>query len=290
MPASTHEIPLALLDERPAMLLELLRAAGGPQLESDEVVPVRESFADLAPATYAADRVYLAKQDDRPVAAFVVELQRRVDPDKQWSWPVYLASAHARLRVATWLVVVTLDENVAGWAARPIATCHGGALAPLVVGPEQIPRDIDGASLELMVLATMAHGQGSLGGARAVRTLTEVRLAGELEHLDDVRMRLYTDLVLASIDGIARSYVEALMIDIKNWQPQSDWAKHWKNEGLTEGRSEGRTDGLRAGVRAVCDVLGIPWTSAQDERVAHASADELETLLLTIRRERRWPD
>lgn len=298
MPASMHEIPLALLDERPTMLLELVSAAGGPRLACDEVVAVRETFADVAPATYAADRVYLAKHEGVAMAAFVVELQRRADPDKHGSWPLYLASAHARWRLPCWLVVITLDRGVARWAARPIATFHGGALAPLVIGPDQIPDPPEPASLELLVLATMAHGEGARGGMLAVRTLSEVRAAATLEHLDDVHVRLYTDLVLASLDAIARNYVEATMIDIKNWEPQSDFARHWKTEGRVEGRTEGRvegrtegrTEGLTAGLRALCDVLGIAWTTAHEARVAAASPAELEALLASVRRERCWPE
>jgi hypothetical protein len=285
---SIHEIPLVLLDERPAMLLALVRAAGGPTLDADEVVPERDSFAELAP--HAADRVLLVRHAGRVVAALVVELQRRADPATHASWPLHLASVHARLGVPTWLVVLTLDVGVARWAARPIATFHGGVLAPLVIGPRQIPRDIDGGSLELMVLATMTHGQGALGGLLAVRTLSELRTAAEVDHLDGARMRLYTDLVLASIDEIARSYVEAMMIDIRNWEPQSEFAKHWKAEGRTEGRVEGLRAGRIEALRAVCELLGIGWTAAHDDRVQGASAAELATLLADVRRERRWPE
>ncbi len=144
----------------------------------------------------------------------------------------------------------------------------------------------------------MAHGEGARGGVLAVRALSEVRTAAALEHLDEVHVRLYTDLVLASLDAIARNYVEATMIDIKNWEPQSDFAKHWKTEGRVEGRTEGRvegrtegrSEGLTAGLRALCDVLGISWTAAHDARIAGASPAELETLLASVRRERRWPE
>jgi hypothetical protein len=273
-----HEIPLALLDEEPSMLLGLVRAAGGPLVDADDVVPVRESFADVVPATYAADRVYLARRGERPVAAFVVELQRQADSGKHFSWPMYLASAHARLGVRTSLVVVTLDRAVARWARRPIPTFQDGCLAPHVIGPDEIPRDLEGASLELMVLATMAHGEGAVGGAIAVRALSELRIAVGEERLDGARMRLYTDLVLASIDDVARKFVEGLMIDIKNWEPQSDFAKHWKREGRTEA------------AHAVCTALGIAWTPAREARVSGASAAELETLLAAVVRDRRWPD
>jgi hypothetical protein len=71
-------------------------------------------------------------------------------------------------------------------------------------------------------------------------------------------------LVLASIDDVARKFVEGLMIDIKNWEPQSDFAKHWKREGRTEA------------AHAVCTALGIAWTPAREARVSGASAAELE--------------
>jgi hypothetical protein len=277
-----HEIPLTLLDERPSLLLELLAAAGGPMIVADELEPIRDTFAALDPATYAADRVYLARSGGVPIATFVVEMQRSVDDAKRWTWPFYLASAHQRVQTAAWLVVVALDTRVAEWAREPIATFHGGALAPFVLGPADVPRAGPGTSVELAVLSTMAHGRGEEGGRIAAAALVAIR---DARHLDDARVRLYNDVVMASIDAVARIALEATM-KTDDWVWQSEMARHW----VGVGREEGREQGERHAVRKLCEALGVEWTDERARVTEAASTAELDVLLTTIARDRRWPD
>jgi hypothetical protein len=290
MPSSLHEVPLALLDERPELLLELVAAAGGPTIVADAVEPVRDTFAMLDPATYAADRVYVARWGDAAVATLVVEMQRSADDEKYWTWPFYLASAHQRMRMPTWLVVVALEGNVAGWARRPIGTFHGGGLVPIVIGPDDVPRASRGASVELAVLSTMTHGRGEEGGAIAAAALLAIR---DASHLDEARVRLYNDVVMASIDAIARMALEATM-KTEGWIWQSEMARHWvgvgREEGREEGREQGRAEGVRDSIRTLCDALGVDWTDSRSRAVASASPTELDALFASIAQARRWPD
>jgi hypothetical protein len=72
--------------------------------------------------------------------AVVVEAQLTADGDKQWSWPVYLASLRARMRRPALLLVVRIDANLARRCARPIELGHPGyVVAPIVLGPDQVP-------------------------------------------------------------------------------------------------------------------------------------------------------
>jgi hypothetical protein len=290
VPTPLHEVPLAILDDRPELLLELVAMAGGPHLEADVVEALQETFAQIEPATYAADRVYSLSVRDARVAALVVEMQRASDAEKRWSWPLYLASAHGRLRVPTWLVVLTLDDDVAIRARAPIATFHGGVLAPIVIGPEALPREPTAATPELAVLATIAHGRGARGGTLAAHALLAIRDAPQL---DATRARLYNDLVLASIDDLARIALEAEM-KTEGWVWQSDFAKHWvgvgEAQGLERGREEGREEGERRAVRLLCSALSIEWTDARAAYVRGASLVELDTLVDALARERRWPE
>ncbi|MFO0680636.1 MAG: hypothetical protein U0234_01230 [Sandaracinus sp.] len=281
VPTSLHEIPLALLDDRPELLLDLLARAGGPVLEADTIEPVQETFAQIEPATYAADRVYLLSRNAARIGALVVEMQRSVSAEKRWSWPLYLASAHARLRVPAWLVVLTLDRTVAEHARAPIDSFHGGVLAPFVIGPDALPTVPGAAGAELAVLSTMAHGRGAAGGVLAARALLAIR---EARHLDEARARLYNDLVLASIDELARIALEAEM-KTEGWVWQSDFAKHW----VGVGREEGREEGERRAVRLLCLAVGVPWTEERAAQVARATLDELDALVEALGRERRWP-
>ncbi|MBE7447692.1 MAG: hypothetical protein HS111_02010 [Kofleriaceae bacterium] len=72
----------------------------------------------------------------------MVEVQRARDEDKRWTWPVYATVLHARLRCPTpawWCWRAT--RRWRGGRAAAIATFQPGAsFAPLVLGPEQVPR------------------------------------------------------------------------------------------------------------------------------------------------------
>jgi predicted transposase/invertase (TIGR01784 family) len=62
-----------------------------------------------------------------------------------------------------------------------------------------------------------------------------------------------------------------------------------REKGMAEGRAEGRADGLITAIRTACELLGIELTAAREARLAKASAAELEELLDSLKRDRRWP-
>jgi predicted transposase/invertase (TIGR01784 family) len=62
-----------------------------------------------------------------------------------------------------------------------------------------------------------------------------------------------------------------------------------REEGRAEGREEGRAEGLVGTVRTVCELLGIELTAAHEARLAKASTAELDELLDSLKRDRRWP-
>lgn len=177
-----------------------------------------------------------ARAAEAPRAAVVVEVQLSVDTDKAWSWPLYLASLRARLRCGVALLVVTTDEAVAEWAARPVEMGHPGfLLAPLVVGPKGVPlvRDEEHAQRdpELAVLSALVHGRDVQAAEVAMAALNAAR------QLDDNRAALYVDLVLAHISGATRALLEELMAS-RNYEYQSDFARRYFGEGRAEGEAE----------------------------------------------------
>jgi hypothetical protein len=242
MPSLLHEGLVNLFRNRPALGPELLREVLHAPLPAFENVRVADAnLTEVVPAERRADLVLLL-ETDAPRAALVVEVQLSVDPDKAWSWPVYLASLRARLRCGVTLLVVTTDETVARWAARPIAMGHPGlALTPLVVGPTSVPlvRDESEAERdpELAVLSALAHGHGPEAAEVATVALTA---AGRL---DDDRAALYVDLVLAHVGVGARVFLEGLMAS-RNYEYQSDFAKRYFGQGRAEGQAEGRAEAL----------------------------------------------
>ena len=135
--------------------------------------------------------------------------------------------------------------------------------------------------MELAVLSTMAHGHGEAGGRIAATALLAIR---DATYLDDARVRLYNDVVMASIDAIARVALEATM-KTEGWVWQSEMARHW----VGVGREEGREEGERRAVRTLCEALGIEWTEAREAEVGRATLAQLDTMLGAIARDRRWP-
>ena len=73
------------------------------------------------------------------VLAVIVEVQLNPDRDKQWTWPVYIATLRARLRCPTMLLVVCPDPAVARRCGAPINLGQPGlTLCPLVIGPDRV--------------------------------------------------------------------------------------------------------------------------------------------------------
>ncbi len=166
MPSFRHDAFLQLFRNQPELVPRLARELLGLQVPRYREVRIEEAdFTEPLPTEYRAD-LEVSLAGERPVMGFVVELERSRDDRKRFSWPVYAASLHARLRCQVCLLVVTDDPAVAEWAARPIATVQPGSpFVPLVLGPEQIPRIRDAgeaaARPELAVLSALAHGRGA---------------------------------------------------------------------------------------------------------------------------------
>lgn len=102
-------------------------------------------------------------EDQAPVLGIVVEVQLAPDKDKRFVWPVYATNLRARLKCPVCLLVITDDDRVARWAAKPIELGGGNQFVPVVLGPSGVPEVTDPAQAnadpELAVLSAMAHGQ-----------------------------------------------------------------------------------------------------------------------------------
>ena len=70
-----------------------------------------------------------------------------------------------------------------------------------------------------------------------------------------------------------------------------------REEGRTEGLREGERKGLREGelrglretVRVACELLGIELDARRQRTIDELEPAELESLLTSLRRDRRWP-
>jgi hypothetical protein len=239
VPWVVHEAPLLVLREEPGLVPELLRESLGVELPPYVTVEVSDQdFTQAVPTERRADLVLHLRAgppDARPVMGVIVEIQRARDEAKRRSWPLYLAALHARLRCATCLVVLTTDDSIARWAARPITSLQPGSpFTPLVLGPEHVPRpSVERAMHEpwLAVLAGLVHGNRP-DGARA--TLTAFAALSSLT--GDEAATCY-DLLRATLDEAARRVLEQEMLS-RNHEYQSDFARRYFGEGRQQGRLE----------------------------------------------------
>jgi hypothetical protein len=264
MPSPRHELLVQVLREHPQVVVELLRAHGDDaQSSTYEVIPAPASVSELEPAEFRADLVLRrsAPGDPRGGDALVVEVQLGIDPDKRFTWVLYVAGLRSRLRCPVDLVVLTLDDVVARWAAAPIAIdTRGSVLLPRVLGPADVPIISDPAAArtlpELAVVSVLAHANEA-SGALVGRALLQA-----CRDLDDARGRLYTDVVFAFLNDAARRALEADM-QLDKYEYQSEFARRFLAQGREEGREAGHVEALGAAILAVLEARGL----AIDEHV-----------------------
>lgn len=206
-----------------------------------------------------------------PVMGIVVEMQLTPDAEKRYTWPLYTAALHARLRCPVALLVIAPDDAVARWAEAPIATLQlGSAFVPLVLGRARIPVVMSAAEAsrapELAVLSAMAHGHESAGldiGRVAARAAAS---------LDDQRRTSYTDLVLTALSPEARAILE-LEMDLRNYKFQSPTFK----DQIAQAAADGEARAHARSILAVLSARGIDVPDAVRAIItATADIDRLE--------------
>jgi hypothetical protein len=272
MPSLRHEALLELFRNRPALAAELLRDALGVELPAyAEARAESAELTQVVPTEYRADLVVLLG-DARPRFAIVVEVQLSPDEEKRYTWPVYLTLMRARLKCPTALLVVAPDAGMARWSGQPMETGHRGfVLRPYVAGPESIPvitRAEDArAAVEVAVLSAMAHGRGEKGAA-----IAEAVLPG-LAGIDDERARFYFDLVMYSLNDVARMALEVLMRS-GTYEYQSEFARRYFAQGREEGRQEGRQEGEMSALLEVLEARGLQVDEQARQRIAACTETE----------------
>lgn len=216
MPKLLHEALVELVRGAPAMVPRLLwperqELAARVHVAAGELV-------DLNLAEYHADAVLVVGDEPTPSRALIVEVQTAIDSRKRRSWPVYVAGLHVRHGCPVDLVVLTLDREVARWAAMPIVIGERCCVvSPRVIGPELVPviADVGSARLapELAVLSVAAHGHDPGAEHIAFAALTATR------ELDRDRDHKYFDFIDAFLGPVARAALEQLMATSNSKNP-----------------------------------------------------------------------
>jgi hypothetical protein len=184
--------------------------------------------------------------------ALSLEVQLSKDPDKPYSWLLYHAGQHYRLRVPSYLVVITSDPDVAAWAAGPFSSGMV-TMRPLVITPAHFPPITDPEeakrSLERTFLSGLVHATEPVAA-----DIGRALLAALDASPDDIGLR-YWDTLLAVLGDAIRSTLE---MEMKDWKPRSDWGKRLLANAKDEARNEGRTEDRAASIVELLAARGVP--------------------------------
>ena len=250
MPSFQHQALIELFRSRPALAPELLRGALKIPLPDYTQVSIESAdLSDIRPTEYRADQVILLLRGS-PVLGIVLEVQLSHDADKPYVWPAYAVNLRARIRCPVCLFVVTIEENVARWAGKPIDLGADNRFTPRVLSLSDIPEVTDEKQAlqdpELAVLSAMAQANDP-DTTKSVRCAVLAQTASV--GLDAERSMSYCDLVLSSLTEAAREALQTM--NASKYEYQSEFARRYygkgKTEGRVEGRAEGRVEGLMQG-------------------------------------------
>lgn len=203
--------------------------------------------------------IYLHERADRPpVWAVIVEVQRGMDKDKPWVWPLYHARIRHWHRCPTTLLVITPSEALARAFRTPIDTGQPeSAWRPLVTTPRELMIGLSDAGVvpEMLILATLAHISEP-----DFETVSEALLTA-LGAIDAQRAREYADGVLDMLTGPAKEIWRKKMAT-SVYRYQSDFAKGYYADGEAAGEAVGEA---RGEARAVLLLLKSRQLQVSDE-------------------------
>ncbi len=272
------------------MLARLLRGAGLLLLPPhDKIVSDSADLGTAVPSELAADGVLRVENEGRTELVVVLEVQMRIDPRKEYTWPLYVAAARARHEKPTTLVVATLDRQVAKWAGQAFSLGPGtGYVQAVVLGPEEFPRMEDPAEAAelpaLAVLSALAHGhdddaqQAARIGLAAMKAILQ---------LGEDQAAVYLDYVKAALSDAAK---EALAMIPQNYEFQDEGLrKAWHGgkaegeaKGKAEGKAEGEAKGLANALLLVLEARGFTLSANEVEMIR--ACRDVDTLAAWLRR------
>jgi hypothetical protein len=283
MPTLQHEFLLELVRRRPSLVATLLEQAGVSVSPFAEARLGSCDFNERTPTEYRADSVVVLTNENKPVSAIVLEVQRTPDERKQWSWPVYLATLWSHVECPVLLLVFCEDTKTARWCAKAIDMGHPGfVLYPIVVGPDGIPMITDiGQAIEQPELATISailHGRNE-SGLKVVLTLLYAVTHGPKELKD------YAELAFACLPQSMIAKVREVVMTMAA-ESRSEFFLEWIAEGEAKGRAEGEAKGKAEGeaesILLVLEARGVPVPDETRKRITECT--DLDVLRSWVRK------
>ena len=265
----THEAPLELIKQHPALAVDLLRAVTGMPLRAGlDVRLASTSLNTVTPVQYSADSVVVVSDPNTGEAliAIIVEPQGRDERTKKFSWPVYLANARKEIGCdSAFLIVVCPDPAEAEGCREVIPLGHPGLeLWPIVIDPEHAPSGEDAGPYMLLFLACLPALDMETP-AVAHRVLTAIRDTGA----SYAERKTLATIILVRASEAARRLLEGMMQTME-WK--SDFIESYEERGLEQGVEQGSVATKREDVLKVLDVRRLRPTEAQRAQV-EASTD-----------------
>lgn len=176
MPKAPHETLHRIFRHQKSLFVRALKRDAG--IDFPEVLDVKEVDTNCTetqnPLEGEVDTILLAETvEGRHIV--IIEAQGRIDPDKEDSWPYYIAYMRRKHRCPVTLIVVCHDDKTADWARTPIPTglrkrpsqwTHTIGLGPGDIAPltsaDEIVEDPLTAAFSILAHALTVPRQGIL--------------------------------------------------------------------------------------------------------------------------------
>ncbi len=281
MPSAEHETPIALAKLDPGLAAWLLTNLFDIKVpDYHHARTVATDVRVVVPRTYHADGMLVfSDSDDQPVLAVVLEVQRRWDSGKRWTWRLYVAQLEAELTVNAALIVYCPDAMVAR-RYRDMCEADGVSLLlrPLIFTPHDVPLIIETEVAQthpaLAVLAALCHASGPNVDAAFPA------LAAALQALGPSKAILYYDIVLAGLPEAPRTRWEAFMTTTIGSSYRSELLQEIDARGEARGETRGEARGEARAVLTVLEARGVTVPAEARERVlACTDFDQLDIWL-----------
>lgn len=253
MPSPQHEMLVELIRKNPRLLLPFLRERlpGLPSLDL-RLYPGESATSKLPPLRADLTLDLFTPGTEDPFAGLTIEVQLGKNDDKPYSWHMYQAGQHHRLRVPTYLLVITIDPEIAEWAAGPFDTGQT-ILRPWVVAPADVPVIIDPAhavrALDLTLLSGIVHSREPVAVPIGLALAHALRV-----NQDDDLGLFYWDALMAALSPAMR---RSIQMELRNFQPRSEWGKEILADGIAQGKAEGMAKGKAESILTALDTRGI---------------------------------
>jgi hypothetical protein len=276
MASLLHETLVELLAEHPELLIPALHEELGDLPVDLEFHRSESTQSQVPPLRLDLGLELRRPGEPKPFASLTLEVQLSKDESKPFSWLLYHAGQHYRLRVPSYLLVVTNDPAVAAWAVGPFSSGMV-TMRPLVITPEHFPPITDPEqakrSLERAFLSGLVHANEPIAADIGLALAAALGASP-----DDVGL-YYWDTLLAVLGDAIRSTLEMKM---KDWKPRSDWGKRLLADAEGEGEARGRHDSRIEAIFDVLDARGLALDPPLRQRIT--ACTDLDVLGQWLRR------